>query len=259
MARSSRKESHTQLYHVMGRGNNEEKIFLKHGDKIKFIHFMEVMLEKAPVALYAYCIMDSHVHLIIRAELKDLSKYMHGLTGSYSLYFNGKNERAGHVFQDRYKSECIEKESYYWSCLRYVHNNPVQAGRVKEINNYPYSSVQEYLRKSSNLIHPLARKMLKSRFRTQREFFDFHKIIDYNIFLDIADEQRKRKYIVVKAQLKEFLEERQILLGEFLLNPKLRKEFIQEEHDKITISYKQIKDTLEVICLGIGFEENVSK
>ena len=101
--------------------------------------------------------------------------------------------------------------------------------------------------------------MLKSRFRTQREFFDFHKIIDYNIFLDIADEQRKRKYIVVKAQLKEFLEERQILLGEFLLNPKLRKEFIQEEHDKITISYKQIKDTLEVICLGIGFEENVSK
>lgn len=253
MARTSRRESHTRLYHVMGRGNNEENIFLKQNDKLQFLQYMELIQVKAPVELFAYCIMENHVHLMLRADLKDLSKYMHDLTGQYSLYFNGKNGRAGHVFQDRYKSECIEKEADFWNCLRYIHNNPVQAGKIKEFYRYPFSSAQEYLRKNSKLIHSIARKMIKSRFRTQKDFLDFHHISDETIFLDTAEDLQRRKYAVIKNLLERFLEEQQILLGELFLTPRLRKQFIEEMHEKLKLPYKQINDIMEMICLEIGF------
>lgn len=253
MARGLRKESRTRLYHVVTRGNNGEKVFQKQGAKRQFLSYMQHLNENAKVEIYAYCVMDDHVHLMIRANLNDLSCYMHDLKGQYSQYYNGENDRKGHVFQGRFESECIEKESGFWSCLRYIHNNPVQAGISKEIYTYPYSSVQDYIHKKSNLIHPMARKVLISRYRTRKEFFDFHKIIDDHIFLDMEEEKQKRKCDVLKAQLELFLQEKQILLGEFLLNPRLKKGFAAEMHEKIKLPYSQIYETFEMICLDIGF------
>ena len=252
MARVSRRESRTRLYHVVARGNNGEKVFRNQSAKQQFLLYMEKGCEAA-VELIAYCIMDDHVHLLIRADLEELSRYMHGIKSQYAMYYNHLTGRTGHVFQGRYESECIEKENCFWSCLRYIHNNPVQAGISREVYRYPYSSAQEYLQKKSNLIHLSAKRVLKSRCRTQKEFLDFHKIIDDCIFIDMTEEQQKRKCAVLKAHLIVFLEKQHILLGEFLCDPYLKKSFEAEIHKDIQLSYKQIRETFELIYLEVDF------
>lgn len=253
MARASRLESRTRLYHVVAKGNNGEKVFRKNREKQQFLTYMEYMNQKADVEMFAYCIMDDHVHFMLRADLEELSRYMHDLIGRYSMYYNVENERTGHVFQGRFESECIERENRFWGCLRYIHNHPVEAGISKEIYLYSHSSVQEYFQKKSNLIHPSARKILKSRCRTRKEFFDFHKTEDDNIFLDMAEEQKRRKCAVMRGCLETFLEECQILPGEFFLSPLLKKKFMLEMHEKFKMSYRQIYEIFELICLDIRF------
>ena len=253
MARGSRKESRTHLYHVVARGNNGETVFRRQSEKQRLLFYMEETGREMPVELFAYCIMDDHVHLLVRAELAVLSQYMHGIKTRYAMNYNISNGRTGHVFQGRFESECLEREVRFWGCLRYIHNHPVQAGISSEMLLYPYSSVQDYLRKTPNLIHPTARNVLRRQCKTHKEFLDFHDIADYHFFIDVKEEQQKRKCIVLKELLKNFLDSYQILPGEFLLNPYLRKRFISEIHAKNPLSYRQIRETLELICLEVSF------
>ncbi len=60
---------------------------------------------------------------------------------SYVYYFNKKYDRIGHLFQDRFKSEGIENDAYLLSAVRYIHNNPVKAGKVQSIEEYKWSSL----------------------------------------------------------------------------------------------------------------------
>ena len=84
--------------------------------------------------------MENHVHFIIFEGSDDLSRIMKRINTSYAYYFNKKYQRVGHVFQDRFRSEAIEKENYLLAALRYIHNNPVKAGIVSHPSQYQWSS-----------------------------------------------------------------------------------------------------------------------
>jgi REP element-mobilizing transposase RayT len=77
----------------------------------------------------AYCLMKNHVHLLIRIGQEDLQHFMRKVGAKYVYWYNWKYDRVGGLFQDRYKSEPVEDDGYFLTVLRYIHQNPVKAGR----------------------------------------------------------------------------------------------------------------------------------
>ena len=127
----------------MTRGLNKMPVFKQQREKTRMINLIRENLPKYEVAIYAYCIMPNHFHLLIKADLKELASFMAKILADFAKYYNFKHQRIGYVFQDRYKSQCIEKESYFWNCMRYIHLNPLNEKDFKELINYKYCSVKE--------------------------------------------------------------------------------------------------------------------
>lgn len=146
MARLQRKYSNTGYYHVMLRGNERKKIFRDDEDRLKFISILKKKQSEIDLSFYAYCLMDNHIHLVLRENNNEISLIMKGIATSYAMYFNIKYGRVGHVFQDRFKSEAVEDERYLMAVIRYVHFNPIKACMVERPEDYRWSSYQWYIK-----------------------------------------------------------------------------------------------------------------
>jgi len=127
----------------MLRGNERKDIFIDNEDKEKLIKIILHKKADETFKLYAYCIMDNHLHLIVKEQKETISQIIKKIAISYAYYFNNKYKRVGHLFQDRYKSETIEDEPYLLSVIRYIHNNPEKAGITKK-EKYKWSSYSNY-------------------------------------------------------------------------------------------------------------------
>jgi len=98
------------------------------------------------VDLIAFCIMPTHIHLIL-CQLKEngISLFMQNLLNSYSRYFNVKYERKGPLWQGRFKGILIETDEQLLHLTRYIHLNPTSDGLVDHPEDWSYSSYNEYL------------------------------------------------------------------------------------------------------------------
>lgn len=147
MPRAARKVSSTGIYHVMIRGINKEKLFLDEKDKEKFIEILIKIKKDLNYDLYAYCLMENHAHFLINEKEQSISQIMKSICGIYGGWFNYRHHRVGHLFQDRFKSECVESDSYFISVLKYILNNPVKAKLVTDPQDYKWSNYNEYTKK----------------------------------------------------------------------------------------------------------------
>jgi REP element-mobilizing transposase RayT len=146
LARQLRIQYSGAFYHVFSRGNQKQPIFLSDDDHFFFIKCLREAHEKFGIIVHAYCLMPNHFHLIIETPLGDLSSMMHFLITTYTIYFNTKHKRCGHLFQGRYKSILIEAESYAQELSKYIHLNPVRSKLVESPEQYPWSSYDYYRR-----------------------------------------------------------------------------------------------------------------
>jgi hypothetical protein len=96
--------------------------------------------------------MSNHLHLLLKEEKDDIALALKRITVSYVYWYNWKYSRRGHLFQDRFKSEPVENDDYLLTVIRYIHQNPINAGICKEIDEYEFSSYNCYLRGDSNFI-----------------------------------------------------------------------------------------------------------
>ncbi|WAA12726.1 transposase [Fervidibacillus halotolerans] len=146
MPRKPRAKSSTQVYHIMTRGINRQTIFEEEKDKYKYLSILKKYKTEFNFELYAYCLMDNHVHLLIK-ESKDatISEIMKRMNVSYVFWYNKKYERTGPLFQDRFKSENVESLSYFRTVLRYIHQNPLKAGIENSIFHCKWTSIKEYV------------------------------------------------------------------------------------------------------------------
>ena len=147
MPRTARKKSCKQIYHVMMRGINKQQIFYDKEDCRYFIRLLDRYKESCGYQIYAYCLMGNHIHLLVREGMETPLGDVIRLIGSAFVYwYNLKYERTGHLFQDRYKSEAVEDDTYLLTVFRYILLNPVKAGLCVKAEDYPYSSAGEYLK-----------------------------------------------------------------------------------------------------------------
>lgn len=141
MPRLRRLQSCSGYYHIMIRGINHQDIFLDDADRAKFRRTMYRFSEELDVEILSFCMMDNHVHLLLKAP-DNLSAFMQKVSVSYVYYFNRKYDRIGHLFQDRYRSEIVETDQALLNVMRYILRNPQKAG-ISEMEKYRWSSWRE--------------------------------------------------------------------------------------------------------------------
>lgn len=145
MSRKMREKSNSGIYHVMLRGINRQTLFEDDEDRQRFIDTMGYYKTISGYSLYGYCLMDNHVHLLIREMDENISMGIKRISSSFVYWYNQKYNRCGHLFQERYKSEVVDNEGYFLTVLRYIHQNPIKAGIAKDMEQYPWSSYREYI------------------------------------------------------------------------------------------------------------------
>jgi len=145
MARKPRIEFEGALYHVITRGNQRQRIFKAIEDYERYLKILGDYKARYEFVLYAYVLMGNHVHLLIETKGVPLSKILQGINQSYTMYFNRRYATVGHVFQGRYKAMLCDKDSYLLSLVKYIHMNPVQAGKAKSPGKYFWSSHGSYI------------------------------------------------------------------------------------------------------------------
>lgn len=145
MARPLRIEFENCMYHITSRGIEKNIIFKRVTDRKRFLEYLEEDLYRFNVYLYAYVLMDNHYHLFIQTTKPNLSHFMHNLNTAYSVYFNKKYHRVGHLFQGRFKAIIVDKDTYLLELIRYIHLNPVKAAMVSLPEEYRWSSYREYI------------------------------------------------------------------------------------------------------------------
>lgn len=201
--RTARKKSNTGIYHLILRGINKQKIFNDDDDHNRFIFTLKSARDKSDFKIYAYCLMGNHIHILIKEETEDLGIILRRIGSSYVYWYNYKYERVGHLFQDRYKSETVEDDSYLLTVTRYIHQNPVKAGIVSDISSYRWSSYKEYIGQNDIIDQDFVLNIFnENRATALAQFEFFHSKKDEQDCLEIEESQRLKDHeavLIIKA------------------------------------------------------------
>lgn len=179
MARPLRIEFAGAVYHITARGNARQDVFLGDDDRESFLELLSRVCDRYQWFCHAYCLMTNHYHLLIETQNSTLSKGMKHLNGTYTQAFNRRHQRIGHVFQGRFKSILVDKDSYLLELSRYIVLNPVRAGMVRSARDWRWSSYRATAGQSA-AVSGLTTDWILGHFsqhrgRAQRAYRDFVK------------------------------------------------------------------------------------
>lgn len=171
MATKPRKLLNDNIYHIYNRGVEKRDIFLDYSDYTRFIKnivYYQQSDKSCPFSdsdfriadhvkpdnfeILAYCLMPNHFHLVLKQKAEDgIMTSMSQLSNSYTKYFNQKNNRVGHLFQDRYKAKVVTSDEQLLQLLRYVLLNPYTANLAPDIRLYSWTSYNEFFDSKNGL------------------------------------------------------------------------------------------------------------
>lgn len=177
MPRKPRIEFEGAFYHVITRGNQRQRIFHDSADFQKYLLLLAVYKNRTGCRIYAYVLMNNHVHLLIETKETPLSKVMQGFNQTYTMYYNRKYRTVGHLFQGRYKAILCDRDAYLLGLLKYIHQNPVRAKATKLLDEYDWSSHHAYTGKNNPLslvdTDPVLRMFSENKSRARRKYREF--------------------------------------------------------------------------------------
>ena len=228
----------------MSRGLNKLAVFNEKRERTRLLNLMRENLQNYDVEIYAYCIMPNHFHLLIKADLVELASYIAKVLAAFAKYYNRKHNRVGYVFQGRYKSQCVENISYFWNCLRYIHNNPLHLEEVESILDYKYSSMRELYYGEKDLLADIVFELVAGKFENSEKFYDFHGIESWCVFEDVEEEFRENKLRIAREILTEFEVEFEIKAIEVIDYVEMRK---QLKEKLITILHVTVREANEIL------------
>ena len=130
MARPLRIEIEGGRYHLTGRGNERKPIFRDDRDRKRFLDILAEFPERFGTRLHAYVLMDNHFHLVLETPEANLSRVGQWMNVTYTMRFNRRHRRSGHLLQGRFQSVLIEDQAGLQAVGRYVHLNPARVRRL---------------------------------------------------------------------------------------------------------------------------------
>ncbi len=134
MPRTVRLDAPLAWHHVWARGIERRPVFAGVTDQRDFLERLAQLVHAGRLAIYAWALMGNHFHLLAQTGNRSLSSSMRVLLGGYATAFNLRHNRAGHLFQNRFKSTLVDSETYLLELVRYIHLNPLRAGRVASLD-----------------------------------------------------------------------------------------------------------------------------
>jgi putative transposase len=137
------------FYHVYNRGHNYQAIFFDRENYLYFLRLTQEHVSLKSVDVVAYCLMPNHYHFLVYLRDETLSDAMKSLSLSYTKAINKRFNRCGSLFQGRFQSILVSDTNYLINLIRYIHQNPVQAGLVSQPEEWEFSSCLEYAGKRS--------------------------------------------------------------------------------------------------------------
>ena len=153
MPRKPRIMSSTGIYHIILRSVNQHIIFEEESDYQKFLFILSDCKKKYDSDIFAYCLMDNHIHLLLRIDNDKLSGFFQSLGTRFVRWYNNKYSRSGHLFQERFFSSAIESDKAFLSVLVYIHNNPVKANICRYASEYRWSSFSAFYGAENPLVN----------------------------------------------------------------------------------------------------------
>ena len=128
-------------WHIVQRANNRSDCFRRAGDGQYFLDTLDELSGTFDCAIHAYVLMANHIHLLLTPGHADRApRLMKQLRERYTRYFNRVHERAGGLWEGRYRSCVTQQEDYLLACHRYIEMNPVRAGIAEQPGDYRWSS-----------------------------------------------------------------------------------------------------------------------
>jgi putative transposase len=164
MARQLRVEYPGAIYHVTCRmlGNARSRLFKDDADRQRFLKRLSERVEQFNIRLYMFVLMKNHFHLVFETPEGNCSRFMQSLSTAYTVYYNLRHRRHGHLFDGRYKAKVVEGDEYLLALTRYVHLNPVKVSGIKDrplkerrdyLREYRWSSYRSYVGKEKQVAY----------------------------------------------------------------------------------------------------------
>lgn len=247
MPRCARLKSSDSVYHIMVRSISDTPLYKCSEDKDKYLALIKKYQDIYLFRVYAYCIMDTHAHIIIDCAGADISKIMHCINQCYAQYFNFKYKRHGHLFQDRFKSKIIYDDRYLITLSAYIHNNPTDMEKyAHRPENYKYSSLSIYLgiRKDTfNIVDTgfILDQFSKDRTIARKQYMELVHRFDSD---NLADDEEFRH------EKAEYRSERKVLFRNIRSGDVV--DFVAEytKQNRSCINIKYAKKCMELKCLS---------
>ena len=210
MARILRIYSKSKVYHIIIRGIDKQDIFYEKKDRKFFLNQLLETKKKYNYTIYAYNLMDNHVHLVIGIDDENLSTAIQSLTIRYAHYFNSKYQRIGTFVQDRFRSKNVEDQGYFLRVCRYVHRNAEKAG-IAKTQDYEWSSYKEYIEKQKIIDKKILLHYFNDdinefiKYTTNSELDDIMDLVEYEMINRLTDEELSNM-IIGKFKIKSIEE-----------------------------------------------------
>ncbi len=232
----------------MLRGINRQTIFEDEEDMQILLETIKKYKTISKYEIYAYCIMNNHVHLLIKELGESISNVIKRISNSYVFWYNKKYERCGHLFQERFKSEAVENDEYFLTVLRYIHQNPVKAGIVKDISCYKWSSYSEYIDKEEIVDIDFVLDMFSTERKSALKLYkSFNK--QKNSDMCLEDEEKAR---VSDSEVKEYIKKLNIM------DPKELRQLEKSKRDEILKKLKLVNGvTIRQLSRMTGISKSV--
>lgn len=255
MCRGPRIKNSNGIFHIMIRSISEITLFRNCDDKNKFLEIVKKYQNRFLFKVYGFCLMDTHVHLLINCNGADISKFMHNINQCYALYYNKKYDRHGHVFGDRFKSIQITNDKSLLICSAYIHNNPKDIkGFKNSVEEYKYSSFAIYTGKMHDRYGITNTLFLLERFgeniaTSRKKYYEYVKArtnaevssdinFDKCISENNINEYRSEKVCLIrKVPTKDVIE--------FICN------YTQTSKIDLHIKYRHISSELRSVCAAL--------
>lgn len=243
MPRIARKDLNTPFLHVMIQGVNKEYIFENKKFVEKYLDIFNKNKNDYNFTLIAYCMMSNHAHFLVYTEdINEFGKFMQKTNLIYAQMYNREKNRFGVLFRNRYQTEPIYEIKYLINCIKYIHNNPVNAGMVSRCEDYKYSSYTDYIN-NKGLTQS---KIMKDIFGSKCDYAKIFKNAYDKRFMDIEEKNSEeiKKYLI--EGIREYKKKYNTTLTNVLSNREKLKEMIFFLKKNCKISYREIQAFFEI-------------
>lgn len=142
MPRTSRATVANYCYHLINRGNNQQRIFHDRFDYTAFMWLIAEAQDHSPLPIIGACVMPNHVHFIVQpADDDQVARWTHWLFTTHARRYHKKYKSSGRVWQGRFKAFPIQEDVHLLTVLRYVERNALTARLAARAEGWEWGSL----------------------------------------------------------------------------------------------------------------------